>query len=1234
MKKLVLVLFLLLMLVLTPQVQALSSAEYLLSGDYVGSRSPLYDQFYFHLIDFEAIDGAQIGTGTKYYVDSSISGATAGTSWATAMDTLQEAIDLCADNAGDYIYVAQAHEEEVTGAATLLFDCPGITVYGFGSGDEMPEFSLTAQASTVSVTAPDVTIFNLRFLGDWAGGSTLGIDVQATGDGFRMLGCELRSNSNNEELLIALNVTAAADRLVIAGNSFVFETGGGESSAIVFEGASNKSIVAGNRFDGDFSDYVILGTAASSVQMMIRDNTIHNLDGGASGKLISFNTATTGDIIHNIGYGVGSAQAIVADAMFVSPDNVMMTTENVETRTYESMLGAFVGDGGTDQGDSIYADVVLQKAETVLILEDTGTTIPDKIDVTDAAIAGLSTAIASIDATGFAASCTSNPANTSKATSTTLAGFGNDYFNTGWSLKCMLDFDGAGSAPEGEVIDIIDYDSATGEFTLNFAFTSQLTTGDGIWVFRQDELNLEDATILGSSATIRYVSSITGAIGDGSGLTMENAYATIALAEAACADGDVVYVGAGHDEEIGDIVINEADNISFIGLGEGDARPLLTCNDNTDEITIDKAGITMKNFRLQAGADQVVTAFRIEDAGLGCTLENISFIKGEGSNEEFVICIDVDAAAFQLTVKDCTYNNTAATTTHASTFIDLTDGTIDGTTITGCNVFGEFANGGIYSNAVCTNLSIIDNVISNTTAAKYAIRLTGAATGVLTDNRLYSNDYATMLDPGSLKCSGNIGVDAIDQQGIAMPLSATTDDVTGVADGSDLERLEYLQQLTNDALAFYGVGTGNVFYVDSAASGTTGIDWANAVNDLEEVQALLAANSGDVVFLAPGHAETMGGAGAIDLVVAGVTYIGLGTGLDMPAFTYDTDVDTMIIGAAGDGTRIINFKFISSVTAVAFALVVEDVCTDFIIEDCVFENVATGTDEFVDAIKIHGSASDRGIIRGCRFLGDFGANSGPKSSINFEDAHYLQIYDCEFAGDIGDAHIFNETAASNFVTIRDNRIMCGYIGDAASVLDTTPGISLFATTTGWIEDNFIVTNVATPDLAIVAADCYLKGNTYNELQGAAFAASPIGLSAGTEYSVTMNMAVADDDNLFAVAGGPIMITSLSFYCTTDVDGAQVWTIFLDHTDKDVEFTSAVDIVAANDGDRIVFSAANPAVPTILALTNEVGSGNPMYPWFCPVGMIEVNNDNSQQAGVFDVYMTFIPLTDGVTVTAQ
>ena len=301
-----------------------------------------------------------------------------------------------------------------------------------------------------------------------------------------------------------------------------------------------------------------------------------------------------------------------------------------------------------------------------------------------------------------------------------------------------------------------------------------------------------------------------------------------------------------------------------------------------------------------------------------------------------------------------------------------------------------------------------------------------------------------------------------------------------------------LDLLNAKIAATLGAG-GSIFYVDSGTAGSAGTSWGTAVGTIELAIAKCSDGAGDLILVAPYHAET-GSTEGFDLDKDSITVWALGTGIARATITYDTAEDTVILGADGDNCTIHGLRFVSSVTAVASAIVVEAACTDWIIEDCEFSQDATGTDEFIDTIYVTTGSANKGIIRRNRFLGDAGANAGPQASINFIDCDFLQIYENEFPGDIADAHIFNETTASNFVTIRDNRIMCGYIGDAASTLDVTPGISLVATTTGWIQDNFIVTNVATPEAAIVAADCYWSGNTYAELQGVG--SVPIGLGSG------------------------------------------------------------------------------------------------------------------------------------------
>jgi hypothetical protein len=344
-------------------------------SDIVTNRSYMfslgvYDPFlkWARLVDDQM--AGSIGTGEIFYVDSGVAAEGDGSSWTNAKNTLDEGINLCTANRGDIIYVAQGHAENIATAAAISADCAGITIIGCGTGDDMPELSFTAQASTFSISAADVTVSGIRFLGAFTSGTTIGVSITADGDGASIIGNEFRETTNDKELLIMINAAAAADRLNIIGNSFVGATGGTDSSSIVLAGASNKTVIADNWFDGDWSDYVIKASGATSVQMLIQDNVIANFD-TTQGYIMTFAAASTGDIINNKCYGNGASFAIIGNAMFVSPDNVTMGTENVETRNYESMFGAYTGAGAASATDNIAQDFVLAQTDLDGILADT-----------------------------------------------------------------------------------------------------------------------------------------------------------------------------------------------------------------------------------------------------------------------------------------------------------------------------------------------------------------------------------------------------------------------------------------------------------------------------------------------------------------------------------------------------------------------------------------------------------------------------------------------------------------------------------------------------------------------------------------------------------------------------------------------------------------------------------------------------------------------------------------------
>jgi hypothetical protein len=236
----------------------------------------------------------------------------------------------------------------------------------------------------------------------------------------------------------------------------------------------------------------------------------------------------------------------------------------------------------------------------------------------------------------------------------------------------------------------------------------------------------------------------------------------------------------------------------------------------------------------------------------------------------------------------------------------------------------------------------------------------------------------------------------------------------------------------------------SIFYVDSGTAGSTGGSWATAVADVEAATALCTTSAGDIIVVAPGHAEAMTAADDIDLDKIGITVIGLGEGNLRPTFSYTANGE-FVFGA--DNCAVYNCRFIATSDSVVHAIDVEANVDGYKIVNCEFSAETTTVDEFDDVITIS-TATTNGLIKGNRFLGDVGSNADPQSCINFNTAHYLQIIENEFYGDRAVACIENGGAA-NFPIIKDNVLYNGIIGGTAG-LNGQPCIELNAATSALI----------------------------------------------------------------------------------------------------------------------------------------------------------------------------------------
>ena len=118
------------------------------------------------------------------------------------------------------------------------------------------------------------------------------------------------------------------------------------------------------------------------------------------------------------------------------------------------------------------------------------------------------------------------------------------------------------------------------------------------------------------------------------------------------------------------------------------------------------------------------------------------------------------------------------------------------------------------------------------------------------------------------------------------------------------------------------IGIGDVYYVDSGSGSDTagGKSPEKALATLDAAIGKCTANQGDIIYILPGHAETVATAGAIAADVAGVSIIGLGEGADRPTFTFSAVDATWIVSAAS--TTIKNMLIKPSIDSVVSPIVV------------------------------------------------------------------------------------------------------------------------------------------------------------------------------------------------------------------------------------------------------------------------------------------------------------------------
>lgn len=308
-----------------------------------------------------------------------------------------------------------------------------------------------------------------------------------------------------------------------------------------------------------------------------------------------------------------------------------------------------------------------------------------------------------------------------------------------------------------------------------------------------------------------WVDSATGVDDAGHGRSPSSPTATLDYAVGLCtaSKGDVIYVMPGHAETVSAAGGLDLDviGITVIGLGAGELRPTVTLGTaDTADVDIDAANITIKNLLFKVGIDSLANVIDVNADDF--TMENCEFREGSALQALSFVTLASANVADRCTIRRCCFIQTAAGGNQAILIDDAQDALL----IEDCWIDGDWANAGIYSDAAFTDAMIRRNSVSNRNAGNHAIELTAAATGFLVDNRLYGDTLGTILDPGSLKCLGNLEVDAIDQAGVDTPRTSAG----GLPDNSITAAAIATDAIDADAIAAGAI--------DAAAIATGAVD--------------------------------------------------------------------------------------------------------------------------------------------------------------------------------------------------------------------------------------------------------------------------------------------------------------------------------------------------------------------------------------------------------------------------
>ena len=295
-----------------------------------------------------------------------------------------------------------------------------------------------------------------------------------------------------------------------------------------------------------------------------------------------------------------------------------------------------------------------------------------------------------------------------------------------------------------------------------------------------------------------------------------------------------------------------------------------------------------------------------------------------------------------------------------------------------------------------------------------------------------------------------------------------------------------------------GMIAGSVFFVDSNNSNGSNSPEAGVKNrpflTLDYAVSQCTANKGDVIYVMPGHTETIATDSAVDLDVAGITVIGLGSGSLVPVIDYTDAAGTFVIGA--DNVSVYNINLHANVPEVVAGVVIEAGVDYACVKGCRFDVETTGTDEFLISIQTNAASNNFNISN--NYI-DNGLGAAVHAIKLVADSDNSIIKDNHILGDYSTANIGGITTLSTNLLIENNILINGETG----AIGTEPVIEMLTGTTGLVRRNVFFCNLAT-----IAAQSVADAMAFSEN----FAGEDVGNAAGNILRTdAVSVAASADD---------------------------------------------------------------------------------------------------------------------------